>query len=103
MNFGFQVRLQISAGIPPGNNVVTGPYPLVIEEARGIGVVVQTGKYGKFLGVLDLSFDDLGMLRSWVGNPVYIDDRWTAGKTVGFTWFAFVLSELIYLNLLLII
>jgi 5'-nucleotidase len=45
-----------------------GPYPLVFNEDTAPTLVVYAGKFGSFLGELNLSFDDTGILQSWEGG-----------------------------------
>lgn len=73
--------------------MVSGPYPIVVADSRGINVVLSSGKFGQFVGRLDLHFDDLGMLRFWDGNPIYIDNRYQSGKCRGILYGSHVLSE----------
>ncbi|EDO42016.1 predicted protein [Nematostella vectensis] len=61
---------------PPAQDVPEGPYPLVVtsEATPGKKVpIVHAYKFGKYLGRLDVEFDDKGDLTSWTGNPVLLD------------------------------
>jgi 5'-nucleotidase/UDP-sugar diphosphatase len=46
-----------------------GPYPVMV----GNTAIVQAYAYGKYLGVLDVTFDDAGALVSAAGEPVLLD------------------------------
>ncbi len=54
---------------PPG-----GPYPTVVEGDNGRrALVVQAGDWGQVVGLLEVTFDDQGRVRSWNGAPVVVD------------------------------
>ncbi|MCF6443990.1 bifunctional UDP-sugar hydrolase/5'-nucleotidase [Nereida sp. MMG025] len=46
-----------------------GPYPMKVGEAQ----IVQAYAYGKYLGELNVTFDDNGVVTEAVGEPVLID------------------------------
>uniref|UniRef100_A0A336LSS0 apyrase n=1 Tax=Culicoides sonorensis TaxID=179676 RepID=A0A336LSS0_CULSO len=51
-------------------------YPIVIEQDEGHKVlVVQAGCYGKYVGLLKLTFDNNGKVISWDGNPIYLGNH----------------------------
>ncbi|MPC60139.1 5'-nucleotidase [Portunus trituberculatus] len=51
-----------------------GDYPSVVTQRNGRQVpVVQAYAFGKYLGKLQLSFDERGELVSWSGNPILLD------------------------------
>ncbi|XP_071831912.1 5'-nucleotidase-like isoform X2 [Apostichopus japonicus] len=62
-------------GVPPTNaEDVTGPYPTVVRPNNNeIVLIVQTINYGKYLGLLQLTFDDDGKITNYEGNPVLLD------------------------------
>ncbi|PIK53663.1 putative 5'-nucleotidase-like [Apostichopus japonicus] len=62
-------------GVPPTNaGDVTGPYPTVVRpNDNDIVLIVQTINYGKYLGLLQLTFDDDGKITSYEGNPILLD------------------------------
>ncbi|XP_031632009.1 protein 5NUC-like [Contarinia nasturtii] len=62
-------------GTPPDlNDKPLGPYPTIIEQPNGKKVpVVQASCYAKYLGKLELSFDEDGNLIRWSGNPILLD------------------------------
>lgn len=61
-------------GRPPDGDDAEGPYPTVVRQKSGRTVlVVQAYQYGKYLGVLNVTFDAFGEVSSWWGNPVVLD------------------------------
>ncbi|XP_031627384.1 protein 5NUC-like [Contarinia nasturtii] len=62
-------------GTPPDpNDKPLGPYPTIIEQPNGKKVpVVQASCYAKYLGKLELSFDEDGNLIRWSGHPILLD------------------------------
>ncbi len=56
-----------------------GPYPTMV----GNTAIVQAYAYGKYLGVLDLNFDDKGVITNAVGEPVLLDA--SIGEDAAFT------------------
>ncbi|XP_054260442.1 protein 5NUC-like [Macrosteles quadrilineatus] len=61
-------------GTPPDpNHTVRGDYPTVITQASGKKVPVVQASYGtRYLGYLELDFDDEGNLKSWNGAPILL-------------------------------
>ena len=51
------------------NDRAAGPYPTVVNDVQ----IVQAYAYGKFLGELNVVFDDEGVITSAVGEPILID------------------------------
>ena len=52
----------------------SGPYPTVVNAPNGAPVlIVQDGAYGKYLGDLEVTFDDNGVATSWQGDPILLD------------------------------
>ncbi|XP_059153695.1 snake venom 5'-nucleotidase-like [Physella acuta] len=59
----------------PSTEKIEGKYPTVVESTKGGGVlVVQDYAYGKYLGELNVVFDDAGQVKSWTGNPILLDN-----------------------------
>ncbi|MTH97650.1 bifunctional UDP-sugar hydrolase/5'-nucleotidase [Roseibium sp. RKSG952] len=51
-----------------------GPYPVLVENPEGKQVpIVQAYAYGKFLGEIDVTFDDDGNVLSAQGEPILLD------------------------------
>ncbi|WP_428688281.1 bifunctional metallophosphatase/5'-nucleotidase [Roseibium sp.] len=54
----------------------TGPYPTMIDGPDGSPTaVVQAYAYGKFLGELNVSFDDNGVIKEAAGEPIITDGK----------------------------
>lgn len=51
------------------NDRAVGPYPTMVGETA----IVQAYAYGKFLGELNVVFDDEGVVTSAVGEPILLD------------------------------
>ncbi|GFU12179.1 protein 5NUC [Includes: UDP-sugar hydrolase [Nephila pilipes] len=61
-------------GTPPSIEEPQGPYPQVIERADGSrALVVQDFAFAKYLGFLEVQFDNEGKISSWQGNPILLD------------------------------
>ncbi|MBP1848919.1 5'-nucleotidase C-terminal domain-containing protein [Rhizobium halophytocola] len=53
-----------------------GPYPTMVDNPGGYKVpVVQAGAYSKYLGNLDVVFDDSGVVKSASGDPILVDAK----------------------------
>lgn len=51
-----------------------GPYPTMVANPDGVDVpIVQAGAYAKYLGKLEVTWDDDGNVISAEGNPIIID------------------------------
>ena len=51
-----------------------GPYPVIVQNLEGQDVpIVQAYAYGKFLGELEVTFDDDGHVIAAAGEPVLLD------------------------------
>ncbi|ELR13875.1 5'nucleotidase [Acanthamoeba castellanii str. Neff] len=60
-----------------------GPYPRVVYTLWGQPVlIVGSGRYGKNLGVLNVTFDDNGVITSWNGNSIQLSDAIAANDTI---------------------
>ena len=65
----------------PSNEDAEGPYPTVVTQDDGAQVlVVQAYAYGKYLGHLEVTFDDNGVVTEWGGNPILLDGTIEQGK-----------------------
>ena len=65
-------------GDPPSNEEPYGEYPLVFtpetgDEDTSPVLVVSASAYGKYLGRLDVTFDDAGVVTEYGGNPILLD------------------------------
>ena len=73
MNTGPRFDIPFS-GDPPSNEVAKGPYPTVIgNPSGGTTLVVQDFTWGKYLGQLNVVFNETGNVVSYSGNPVLLD------------------------------
>ncbi|XP_072019418.1 snake venom 5'-nucleotidase-like [Amphiura filiformis] len=64
-------------GEPPSNENPGGPYPIVVnpDHSPNTSVLVVSGyRYGKYLGYLNVGFNDEGEIRTFDGNPILLDD-----------------------------
>lgn len=51
-----------------------GPYPVVVNSPSGAPVlIVSDFTWGKYLGRLDVTFDESGVPVAWEGNPITLD------------------------------
>ncbi|XP_075747620.1 snake venom 5'-nucleotidase isoform X3 [Rhipicephalus microplus] len=58
----------------PKENTPEGDYPTVVNRTDGsVGLVVQDYWFGKFLGFLQVSFDNNGNVINWTGNPILLN------------------------------
>ena len=70
-------------GPPPSNDVPAGPYPIVVTKRNGKKcLVVQAYAYTKYLGRLNVTFDSVGDVISWTGNPVLLDRKIASDASV---------------------
>jgi len=52
-----------------------GPYPIVETSASGEPVLIVTAhEWGKYLGRLDVTFSDDGLVGAFAGEPIFIDE-----------------------------
>ncbi|XP_075718221.1 5'-nucleotidase [Rhinoderma darwinii] len=62
-------------GTPPSNDVPVGKYPFIVNSDDGRSVpVVQAYAFGKYLGYLNVTFDDKGNVLHSSGNPILLDN-----------------------------
>ncbi|XP_077553004.1 protein 5NUC-like isoform X1 [Haemaphysalis longicornis] len=58
----------------PRENTVEGDYPTVVKRSDGsIGLIVQDFWFGKFLGFLQVKFNESGHAVNWTGNPILLN------------------------------
>ncbi|XP_046574533.1 snake venom 5'-nucleotidase-like [Haliotis rubra] len=66
----------------PSNEKPVGDYPHVVTQSGGAKVlVVQDYAYGKYLGALQVTFDPDGVITSWGGNPILLDNNTAQDQT----------------------
>ena len=70
------------SGTPPSNEEPYGEYPLVLnhEDDETPVLLVHAYAYGKYLGRLDVTFDDDGVLTKYDGNPILLDKNVEQGQ-----------------------
>ncbi len=58
-----------------------GPYPIVITQESGAEVlIVHPFAFGKYLGYLEVTFDDDGNVISYEGNPILLNESYPEGR-----------------------
>lgn len=67
-------------GPPPSREIPLGDYPTVVDHADHKTLVVQAFAYGKYVGRLNLEFDDDGEVVSYDGRPVLMDSSIPEGE-----------------------
>ncbi|XP_056419231.1 5'-nucleotidase [Hyla sarda] len=61
-------------GTPPSNEVPVGKYPFIVNSDDGRSVpVVQAYAFGKYLGYLNVTFNEEGNVLHSSGNPILLD------------------------------
>uniref|UniRef100_A0A8W8JH47 5'-nucleotidase n=1 Tax=Magallana gigas TaxID=29159 RepID=A0A8W8JH47_MAGGI len=61
-------------GTPPSNDKPVGEYPHVVQKSGGDQtLVVQDYAFGKYLGFLQVKFDDNGKIITFGGNPILLN------------------------------
>ena len=66
-----------------------GPYPTIVTQQSGTEVLVlQDYTFGMFLGYLEITFDDVGNVIDYEGNPILLNNSYPEGK-VNHNSFAF--------------
>lgn len=71
------------AGTPPSTEQPDGPYPFMVDSDDGRKVpVVQAYAYGKYLGRLNVTFDEKGNVVEAVGNPILLDSSVPEGMWI---------------------
>ncbi|XP_072437242.1 5'-nucleotidase [Chiloscyllium punctatum] len=70
-------------GAPPSNNIPVGEYPYWVKSDDGRNVpVVQAYAYGKYLGHLKTTFNDMGIVTKAEGNPILLDSSIAQDKVL---------------------
>ena len=68
-------------GPPPDREVQADDYPVLVQSPGGNQVLVaQAYRMSKYLGQLDITFDDDGRVETWSGNPVLLDSSIQQGE-----------------------
>uniref|UniRef100_A0A1W7RA44 5'-nucleotidase n=1 Tax=Hadrurus spadix TaxID=141984 RepID=A0A1W7RA44_9SCOR len=62
-------------GTPPSTEKPQDEYPTVITHTDGTRtLVVQDFTFGKYMGFLNVQFDNEGNVQNWEGNPILLDN-----------------------------
>jgi 5'-nucleotidase len=68
------------SGTAPSVESPVGTYPHVIEKQNGERtLVVQDFAFGKYLGFLQVQFDNTGKITSYGGNPIILNSSVAKG------------------------
>jgi 5'-nucleotidase len=74
----------------PDFNGSRGAYPTVAKDASGRNLpIVQAWEWGKAVGELELTFDSKGIVTSWKGAPILVDETWPENPYVKSLFAAF--------------
>ena len=74
-----------SSGAPPDLEVPVGDYPVLVTSETGTIVpVIHASDFGKYLGRLDITFDDDGNLIEYQGNPILLNKDVEQGLPIYF-------------------
>ena len=69
------------SGDKPSTEDIEGPYPTVVQGPSGKNVlVVQAYAWGKYMGFLNVTFDENFDVVGWSGNPVLLDKSIARGN-----------------------
>ncbi|EDW32022.1 GL11430 [Drosophila persimilis] len=72
---GGQSHTFLYTGKPPDKELPEDRYPTIVFKPDGIKVLVlQAYAFTKYLGFIDLEFDNVGNLLSFKGNPILLDN-----------------------------
>lgn len=74
----------------PGFDGSRGDYPIAAKDASGNPLlIVQAWEWGKVVGELEVTFNDKGVLKSWKGAPILVDESWPENPFVKALYAAF--------------
>lgn len=57
------------------SHTLPNPYPMVVADDSTPTVVVQANEYGNYLGRLDVIFSETGVIQSWKGSLIPVDNK----------------------------
>ena len=75
--------MDMLAGEPPDAEIPLGKYPQVItpdDDPDGTVLVITDYTFAKYLGRLDVTFDNDGRVTDWTGNPILLDSKVEEGN-----------------------
>lgn len=59
----------------PKEDTPKGPYPTIVTRTDGTkALVVQAHCYGKYIGFLNVTFNEAGNVAAWSGNPLLVEN-----------------------------
>lgn len=70
--------LSHTLGTPPTNDIPVGLYPTIVQsdiDPAHTTLVVTAYMHGKYLGFLQVEFDEEGTIRHFNGNPILLDSK----------------------------
>ena len=64
----------------PSNEQPEGDYPYVVKHSSGEQtLIVQAFAYGKYLGRLNMIFNEKGQVQQYQGQPIFLDSSFSEG------------------------
>lgn len=67
----------------PSSEKPDGPYPTLITQDNGRKVlIVQAFSWGKYMGLLNITFDEAFEVQEWSGRPMLLDHTVPKGKII---------------------
>ena len=85
---------------PPSIEIPEDKYPVVFDHGfDGKTLVVQAFAYGKYLGKLDVVFDDNGKVVDFGGNPILLDNNTIEGLNFYIEKYAILIRTFLYCSI----
>lgn len=78
----YLLHQKLFVGKQPSNDVSEGPYPTIITNKGRDVLVTQAFWAGKYLGFLNVTFNDEGDVSSWNGDPILLDNSTAQGTNL---------------------
>ena len=84
-------RVFFHPGEQPSVEDPAGEYPHVVTQSGGgKALVVQDYAFGKYLGYLNVAFDNNGQVKNWTGNPILLDSSVPKGRFAKMMYCSFI-------------
>lgn len=83
---------------PPSIERPVAPYPTVVTSGEKKTLVVQAYAFSKYLGVLDVTFDERGEITEYSGEPIFLSEHVSQGNCHSPLFLSFV-TIVIFLSL----
>ncbi|WP_408976224.1 S-layer homology domain-containing protein [Paenibacillus jiagnxiensis] len=87
-HLGYTVDLELAKAVQ-GIDIIVGGHshtklsaPVVVNDQAEPTLIVQTGEYNQSLGQLDVTFNEEGVLQSWEGSLLNLDQKDASGAYV---------------------